>query len=94
MQIEFRVIGEKPSTAAAYGLCIVLGVVGAHRFYLGETKTGIIMLVLGITVVGLPVTAVWAFVDLFLIPGLIRTRMDETRQRLTAEAIAEVEEEM
>jgi len=88
MLIEQRVANEKPSTGAAYLLCLFFGALGIHRLYLGEKGTGIIMLILGITVIGLFVTAIWAFIDLFLIPGMIRQRMEETRQRLTIEAMA------
>jgi TM2 domain-containing membrane protein YozV len=87
--IEMRVNSQRPSTAAAFLLCLFLGGFGAHRVYLGERGTGLVMLVLGITVIGLPVTLVWAIVDLFLIPGIIRRRTEETRARLMAEALAE-----
>jgi TM2 domain-containing membrane protein YozV len=88
MLIEQRVANEKPSTGAAYLLCLFLGAFGVHRLYLGERGTGILMLVLGITFIGLIITGLWAFIDLFLIPSIIRKRMDEIRQRLTIEAIA------
>ncbi|MEP0189302.1 MAG: TM2 domain-containing protein [Erythrobacter sp.] len=88
MLIEQRVTNEKPSTGAAYLLCLFFGAFGIHRLYLGENGTGIIMLILGITIIGLLITGIWAFIDLFLIPGMIRDRVNETRQRLTIEAIA------
>jgi TM2 domain-containing membrane protein YozV len=88
MLIEQRITNEKPSTGAAYVLCLFFGAFGIHRLYLGEKGTGIVMLILGFTIVGLLITGFWAFVDLFLIPGMIRKRMDETRQRLTIEAMA------
>ncbi|ROR65259.1 NINE protein [Agrococcus jenensis] len=68
--------------AVAYLLLLLLGTVGAHRFYLGRTGTAIAMLALtivgamtAIVLVGfLPLTAVavWWFVDLFLTPGMVR----------------------
>ncbi|WP_246343312.1 NINE protein [Sphingobium jiangsuense] len=88
MIIEQRVTNEKPSAGAAYILCLLLGGLGVHRLYLGERGTGILMLILGITIVGMIITWPWALIDLFLIPSIIRKRMDETRQRLTIEAIA------
>lgn len=88
MLIEQRITNEKPSTGAAYVLCVFLGALGIHRLYLGEKGTGIVMLLLGITLFGLIVTGIWAFIDLFLIPSIIRKRMDELRQRLTLEAMA------
>ena len=86
--IEQRVSNEKPSTGAAYLLCIFFGAFGIHRLYLGETATGVVMLILGITIIGLLISGLWAFIDLFLIPGIIQKRMNETRQRLTVEAMA------
>lgn len=88
MLIEQRIANDKPSTGAAYILCIFFGAFGIHRLYLGERGSGIVMLILGITILGLLITGIWAFIDLFLIPGMIRKRMEETRQRLTIEAMA------
>ena len=62
---------------------------GAHRFYLGERKTGIVMLVLGLTIIGLPVTLLWALRDAFHIPAIIERRENELRARLTREAEGE-----
>lgn len=45
-------------------LAFVLGTLGIHRFYLGRTGSGIAMLVMSITVIGLLVTGPWAFVDM------------------------------
>jgi TM2 domain-containing membrane protein YozV len=44
-------------------LAFLFGVLGVHRFYLGRTGSGILMLVLSITVVGLIVTGLWALID-------------------------------
>ncbi|QDZ06963.1 TM2 domain-containing protein [Sphingomonas panacisoli] len=44
-------------------LAFFVGVFGVHRFYLGRTGTGIMMLVLTCTLVGAFVSALWAFVD-------------------------------
>jgi TM2 domain-containing membrane protein YozV len=44
-------------------LAFFLGTLGIHRFYLGRTGSGIVMLVLTLTVVGILVTGIWAFVD-------------------------------
>ncbi|HEY0084748.1 MAG TPA: TM2 domain-containing protein [Allosphingosinicella sp.] len=44
-------------------LAFFLGPLGIHRFYLGRTGSGIVMLVLTCTIVGLLVTGIWAFVD-------------------------------
>lgn len=45
-------------------LAFFLGVLGIHRFYLGRNGSAVVMLILSVTVVGLLVTGVWAFVDM------------------------------
>lgn len=44
-------------------LCIFLGVIGIHRFYVGKVGTGILMILLCLT----GISAVWALVDLIFI---------------------------
>jgi TM2 domain-containing membrane protein YozV len=88
MLIEQRITNDKPSTGTAYLLCFFLGALGVHRLYLGEKGTGIVMLILGITFFGLIITGPWAFIDLFLIPSIIRKRVEDTRQRMLIEAMA------
>lgn len=44
-------------------LAFFLGTLGIHRFYTGRTGSGLVMLALSITVVGLLVTGPWALVD-------------------------------
>jgi len=60
--------GEKNRTVAAL-LAIVLGSVGAHKFYLGYTMQGIILLVL--TISGWVLTSVFIGVLWAWIPGLL-----------------------
>ncbi len=48
-------------------LAFLFGVLGIHRFYVGKTGTGIVMVVLSATVVGLFVTSIWALIDLVMI---------------------------
>lgn len=88
MLIEQRVANSKPSGGVAYLLLIFLGLLGAHRFYLGRTGSAICQLLLTLTIVGSFITAVWVLIDLFLIPGIIRQRVDAERQQLTVQMMA------
>jgi TM2 domain-containing membrane protein YozV len=87
--IEQRIANEKPSTGTAYLLAIFLGWFGAHRFYLGRTGSAVTMLILTCTIVGIVITLVWHFVDLFLIPGMIRERVEQLRRDFTMQALAD-----
>jgi TM2 domain-containing membrane protein YozV len=86
--IEQRITNEKPSSGVAYLLAIFLGPLGAHRFYLGRTGTGVIMLILSITFFGLIITLPWTLIDLFLIPGIIREKIEIMRRDFTLSAAA------
>ena len=65
----------------SYLLLIFLGGFAVHRFYLGRTKSAIIMLMfwvlgtvlsfIGLGIFGFGVVFVWIIVDLFLIPGMV-----------------------
>ena len=44
-------------------LCLFLGTIGIHRFYVGKIGTGILMILLLMT----GVSAIWAVIDLILI---------------------------
>ena len=44
-------------------LALFLGIFGIHRFYLGRTGSGVVMLLLTLTFFGMAVTGIWAFVD-------------------------------
>ena len=92
--IEQRVANESKSQLVAYLLAILLWGLGVHRMHLGRWASGLIMLVLsGIGMLTAPILIgwiplafvwVWAFIDLFLIPGMIRNDQAVIRQRLMA----------
>jgi len=44
-------------------LAFFLGTLGIHRFYLGRNGTGVLMIVISATIIGLFVTGLWAFID-------------------------------
>ncbi len=57
------VAGEPRNKVVAAVLAFFLGTLGIHRFYLGRTGSGIVMLLLTCTIVGALITTIWAFVD-------------------------------
>lgn len=93
--IEQRVTNDAKSPVIAYLLLVFLGGFGAHRFYLGKTGTAVTMLILwilgwvtaiiGVGLILLAAVGIWAFVDLFLIPGIIRADQQALRQKLAFE---------
>ena len=58
-------VSEKTMVSAAL-LCFFLGGFGAHRFYVGKTGTGILMLVLLLPTFGV-VSGIWALIDFVMI---------------------------
>ncbi|MEG9884336.1 MAG: TM2 domain-containing protein [Hyphomicrobiales bacterium] len=96
--IEQRITNEKKSLAMAYLLLIFLGPLGMHRFYLGKTGSGFVMLALSligwaslVVVVGvvfLAVVGIWVVVDAFLLPEIVRQDQERLRQKLTLETMA------
>jgi len=47
-------------------LCLFFGGLGIHRFYLGKVGTGIVMLLLTLSIIGISVSGIWALVDLIM----------------------------
>lgn len=74
---DLAYLAAEKSIPAAYVLWFFFGLLGAHRFYLGRSKTGLIMLLLSLSVIGLLATVIWFVVDAFLIPGMTEERNDE-----------------
>ncbi len=60
---------NKKSVLVAYLLWFLVGVFGMHRFYLEKKGTGAAILVITLLIITIPISVIWCFVDLFLIPG-------------------------
>lgn len=73
--VEQRVANDGPTTGLAYVLWFFLWWVSAHRFYVGKTGTAILQILSYFVLVGF----VWVFIDLFLIPGMVRDRKNAIR---------------
>ncbi|HEX8240359.1 MAG TPA: TM2 domain-containing protein [Allosphingosinicella sp.] len=56
-------LGDRNRYIAAL-LAFLVGPLGIHRFYTGRIGSGIVMLVLSCTVIGLIATVPWAFIDM------------------------------
>jgi TM2 domain-containing membrane protein YozV len=90
---SMRYDANKKSTLVAYLLWFFLGWLGGHRFYLGATGSAIAMLIItivstllvffGIGLLGLLAIGIWALVDAFLIPGMVRNQNNELINILT-----------
>ena len=78
--IEQRITNEAPNVAVAYLLWFFLGWVSGHRFYLGRWKTALLQILLFFVAIGF----VWLFIDLFLIPGMVRDIRETMRTDLSA----------
>lgn len=65
----------------AFLLVFLLGPLGVHRFYVGKVGTGVVMLLLSLTVFGLIVTGIWSLIDLIII--VVGSFTDAEGKRLT-----------
>ena len=77
--IEQRIQNDGKNIVITYLFWFFLGFFSAHRFYLGRTSSAVLQLILNILIIGL----IWTFIDLFLIPGMVREDREAMRRRLT-----------
>jgi TM2 domain-containing membrane protein YozV len=78
MQFE----ANKKSAGVAYLLWFLFGMFGVHRFYLGRSGSGAVILALtlisiflsfvGIGFITMFIPTIWVLIDLFLIHGMVR----------------------
>lgn len=83
---------NKKSAPVAYLLWFFVGTLGAHRFYLERTGSAIAILLITVASLLLMFVAVgfftilivviWCFVDIFLIPGMVREYNSRLAERL------------
>lgn len=83
-QIQQQLIFEahRKSTSASYLLWFFLGFLGAHRFYLGRTGSGIAQLLMCLSVIGIIPLAFWWVIDAFRIPDMVRDENLDTIRKL------------
>ncbi len=74
---------NRKSTGASYLLWFFLGFLGAHRFYLGRTGTGIAQLLMCLSIVGIIPLAFWWLIDAFRIPEMVRDENMKTIRELS-----------
>jgi len=68
----------------AFLFAFFLGPLGVHRFYVGKTGSGIAMVILSITVVGLVVTGIWALIDwIMIVSGNFKDSSGKTLKQWT-----------
>lgn len=83
---------NKKSVGIAYLLWFFFGMFGAHRFYIGETGTGVAILLITICSLALKfvligfltifISIIWVFIDLFLIPAMVQKQNNRLAARL------------
>ena len=80
--VNSEVEKRKRNMVVAYLLWFFAGVLGAHRYYFGKTKSGIAMTLIVVLTIGfgLIITGIWALVDAFLMPGWGKQEIEEIEQ--------------
>ena len=48
-------------------VAVMLGAFGAHRYYVGKHGTATVILILFLSVIGIPVATIWVLVDMVMI---------------------------
>lgn len=60
-------LSSKHSKVVLAIVCWFFGMLGIHRFMVGKTGTGILMLILTITIIGALISSIWMIVDFIYI---------------------------
>ncbi len=84
-RINMEEISSRSRLATVLLTCF-LGIFGVHRFYIGKTRTAIVMLILsifylvtvrfwGIMIISLAVVGLWALIDfIFAVSGIMKDK--------------------
>ena len=84
--IELRIRNDAPSAVVAYVMWGFLGLISAHRFYLGRPRSAVLQILSELTVVG---WFIWWLYDAVMISAYIR----DDKTALRAKLIEELESE-
>lgn len=99
--VESQVTNNQKNLVVAYLLLIILGELGAHRYYLSGKYDGaaLIQLILGVTgwmtvwifigFIPLAIVYTWNCVDLFLLPGIAKDNAAKMKEELAKDILAQ-----
>lgn len=76
--VEARLANEKKSVGVAFALWFFLGIISAHRFYLGRPVSAILQILSYFIFVGI----IWWVVDAFLITDMAHKHSAKVRENL------------
>lgn len=98
MLVNSEVANNKKSVGVSYLLWFFLSSLGIHRMYLGRKGSGVTLLVLSILgwltlvfLVGwvfLVIVGIWALVDAFLLPGIVKEANDNLTEEYAMKILA------
>ena len=80
--VELRIRNDAPSLVGAYVMWGVLGLISAHRFYLGRPRSAVLQILSLVTVVG---WFIWWLYDAVMISAYIRDDKNALRVQLVSE---------
>ncbi|GAA5104065.1 TM2 domain-containing protein [Bartonella jaculi] len=58
---------SEPTKPMLVLICWFTGIFGVHRFMVGKVRTGVLMLILSLSIVGLMITGIWTIIDFIAI---------------------------
>lgn len=70
LQSEVQTHGK--DMTVAYVLWFFLGILGAHRFYMGKSGTAVLQLILTLTFFGAIISGIWWLIDVLLVHSWVK----------------------